>query len=138
MDNETKKLLAKEVMGWEHLIVGYFGGLDETARQVELEEWMEGVGISSVGEYFIDIENDWWVMVDEWSPDNNFSDAFRLLCGILGKPGFECVDLRWMHGKWGVMEPFGNQMKVIRGSVDESLTKSICKGVLEIANRRNS
>lgn len=49
-----------EYMEFEIVEVGYFGMDDETQWQRENEEWMEQVGIESVGVYAVDkILNEW-------------------------------------------------------------------------------
>lgn len=50
-----------EYMGFEIVKIGYFGCEDETQWQLDNEEWMEQVGIESVGIYGVDkILNEWY------------------------------------------------------------------------------
>lgn len=59
-------MIAEKVFGWERLVVGYFGLRDsETPRQVELEGWLDELGVESVGEYFIDVPSKLCISVDE-------------------------------------------------------------------------
>jgi len=81
---ELDALVAEKVMGWEYLEVGYFGEEDETPRQVELNDWLDKVGIESIGPYFIDVERDFWIYASDmwghgWNPSTNIADAWRVV-----------------------------------------------------------
>ena len=88
---ELDAQVAKEVMGYEVLDVGYFGvkeGLDsETPRQRELKDWMCKVDIESIGTYYICAEKDFWVSADLWKPSEDIGLAFSLL-RVLEKEGW--------------------------------------------------
>lgn len=78
--------LVAEAMGREILEVGYFGSRGdsllephETPRQVELEEWLDRVGIESIGTYYVDVKADWWREVDEWSPSTDIAAAWEIV-----------------------------------------------------------
>ena len=74
---EVDNLMATEVMGWELLTVGYFGGRDETARQVELEDWLEDKYPASVGQYWIDVPTDLYIPLEDWKPSTDIAMAMR-------------------------------------------------------------
>jgi hypothetical protein len=53
------KLIA-EFMGFERVTIGYFGANDETQWQRDHEDWLDYVGLHSIGEYFVNVEEDKW------------------------------------------------------------------------------
>lgn len=67
-------LVATKVMGWEALHVDYFGTKDETPRQRELAQWLAEVGLSEVGDYFIDPSINFWIAQSDWRPDVDWND----------------------------------------------------------------
>lgn len=79
MDNRELNEKMAVLMGWERFTCGYFGEDDESLRQVELMEWMEKVGLESVGNYFIDVDADMWIEVANWNPDIDIADAWLVL-----------------------------------------------------------
>ena len=93
---ELDALMATEVMGWEALTVGYFGIPEsETPRQVELKEWLDKVGIESVGDYYIDVDSDFLVRADDmwergWHPSTDWSAAGQVV-EKMGTDGFSLV-----------------------------------------------
>ena len=68
-DEQLKRIdivLAENVMGWEYLEVGYFeNGADE--RQYEL------------GAYFIDVPEDFFILVDDFTPSTDANDALKVV-----------------------------------------------------------
>lgn len=100
--------VATAVMGWEKFEVGYFGS-DSSPRQNELEEWMDKNEIESVGDYFIDVDKDFWIEEEKWKPSSDISAAWEVvekmegdwwkmefLTGIhaamFEKPNMKCAD----------------------------------------------
>ena len=91
--------VAEAVMGWEFLRIGYTGehkGADaETPRQVELEKagWLDEVGLTSVGSYYIDEPNHKWITLkgdwmheNVWSPSTDIAAAWEVV-GRVNKGG---------------------------------------------------
>lgn len=83
MDKVAKIDLLARAMGWEILTVNYFGE-DETPRQVELKDWLDRVGIESVGIYYVDVEKDFWIPAtnmwgDAWDPFKHGDDTLDLI-----------------------------------------------------------
>lgn len=81
-DAEIDALVAEKVMGWEYFIVNYSGTEDETPRQKELSQWMQEVGIDSVGEYWIDVERKFWRPAygrQGWQPTRDIAQAWQVL-----------------------------------------------------------
>lgn len=81
-DEEIDALTAQHVCGWEYLVVNYFGTEDETPRQKELEQWLKVNGIESVGEYWIDVEKDFWMPAygrHGWQPTRNIAQAWQIV-----------------------------------------------------------
>jgi hypothetical protein len=80
-DEQLKRIdivLAENVMGWEYLEVGYFeNGADE--RQYELSSWMQKVGLGTVGAYFIDVPEDFFILVDDFTPSTDANDALKVV-----------------------------------------------------------
>ena len=50
-----------EVLGFDFVEVGYFGCEDETPWQTANELWMDEVGLSDVGAYFVNTDSGEWV-----------------------------------------------------------------------------
>lgn len=59
-------------MGYEKVRVGYSGTKDATKWQKKNEGWMEKVGIDSVGDYYVDVENDEWMFCDDANYDKSW------------------------------------------------------------------
>jgi hypothetical protein len=80
-DEQLKRIdivLAENVMGWEYLEVGYFeNGAGE--RQYELSSWMQKVGLGTVGAYFIDVPEDFFILVDDFTPSTDANDALKVV-----------------------------------------------------------
>lgn len=51
-------------MGWEHVTVGYFGEEDETEWQRQNEDWMDKVGMDSIGDYWVNIQGNRFLPAD--------------------------------------------------------------------------
>ena len=78
-DEQLEKWAAENVMGWEYIIVGYYGTDDETERMRELKVWFDRVGIDSVGHYYINVKNDFWIPEVEWNPPTDLNQAFMVV-----------------------------------------------------------
>ena len=80
--NEKLDIKVAEALGWEILRVGYFGMTDgpdsETPRQLELAQWLDDVGIESIGTYCIDGPEDWWRELSNWTPSTDIADARKM------------------------------------------------------------
>lgn len=102
-DEEIDALTAQHVMGWEYLIVNYFGTEDETPRQKVLEQWMKAVGIESVGEYWIDVEKDFWMPAygrRGWQPTRDIAQAWQLITKFEGD-GYNVILSTFANaGRW--------------------------------------
>jgi hypothetical protein len=85
---ETDALVAERVMGWEKIEIKYFGS-DSTPRQNELEDWMHKVGLCYLGDYFIDIDRDFWIEVENWKPSTDIAAAWEVVKEMNAK-GFWC------------------------------------------------
>lgn len=78
-NEEINYRIALEIMGWEELRVGYYGTEDETPRQKELEDWLDKLGVESVGEYYIDVEKNYIFPKELWEPCNLVEQAWEVL-----------------------------------------------------------
>lgn len=76
MSNEVTITQMNEViarfMGFDKVRVGYFGCDDETEWQRKHEFWMDKVGMESVGDYFVDVDNDEWLFCDDVNYDKSW------------------------------------------------------------------
>lgn len=85
-DREIDALVAEKVMELEVLDVGYFGSEDETPRMLELHDWMDDVGLESVGRYAIDVEKKWFREMStgfgSWSPSTDISAAMEVVAHL--------------------------------------------------------
>ena len=70
---------AEVVMGYEKLEVGYLDTDSETVRQKELEKWTEENHLWSVGEYWIDVDKNFWTGVFQYTPSKDIAAAWTLL-----------------------------------------------------------
>lgn len=67
---EQQNKLIAEFMGWDVIRVGYYGQAwgeedDETEWQNENREWLDKMGIESIGRYMVKVkENDWFLFDD--------------------------------------------------------------------------
>lgn len=61
---EGNKLIA-EFMGLTIISIGYYGRDDESDFQRNNREWIDKVGIESVGDYAISMGTDYWFPIDE-------------------------------------------------------------------------
>lgn len=59
-DIDKNNTIIAGFMGFEKITIGYFGTEDETEWQKENEDWLEHNGLDSVGEYFVNVEEDKW------------------------------------------------------------------------------
>lgn len=75
---EIDSLVAEKIMGFELLEVRYWDH-DETERQKEIKEWLNKVGLDMVGEYYIDIKNDFWIRKDYYRPTEEISSAWEIV-----------------------------------------------------------
>jgi hypothetical protein len=86
---EGNKLIA-EFMGFELVTIGYFGCPDETEWQVKNALWLEDVGLSDVGEYFVDVPDLKWHSKEEL----DYSTDWSLLMPVVEK-------INWIGGAQG-------------------------------------
>ena len=75
--SDLDDIVAEKVMGLEVFECGYYGE-DETPRMVELHDWLDKVGIESVGTYFIDVKADKWEEAGHFRPSTVMSDAIKM------------------------------------------------------------
>ena len=59
-------------MGYKRVTVGYSGTEEETEWQRNNEQWMDKVGITMVGDYYVDVENDEWMFCDDANYDKSW------------------------------------------------------------------
>lgn len=77
-DLELTRLCAI-AMGYEFLAVGYFGGEDETPRQRELADWLDKVELDSVGDYWINVADDFFIEAEDYKPLISDAQCFALV-----------------------------------------------------------
>ena len=75
----TDARIARKIMGWEVFRCGYFGTDEETPRMRELHEWMGRVGLEAVGDYYINVDEDFFVSADEFQPSRHVDDAWQVI-----------------------------------------------------------
>jgi len=63
MNKHTKTFA--EYMGFEIVRVGYFGSESETKWQLDNEEWMNDVGLKSVGTYAVNKSDNSWYSYED-------------------------------------------------------------------------
>src|SRR5687768_221843 len=71
--------VAEKVMGYESMHVDYQYTTEESDRQRELRDWLDHVGIESIGDYFIDVKANWWREQREWSPSTDIAAAMQVI-----------------------------------------------------------
>lgn len=76
-------LIAQYVMGWKPHTVGYFGVKEgdsaETKEQVELEAWAHKNGLQTIGDWWIDLDDQFFIKQDEWTPSTDIEQAYKAL-----------------------------------------------------------
>ncbi|MCK5316309.1 MAG: hypothetical protein KAJ55_00265 [Anaerolineales bacterium] len=78
LPDREKDAAVAEARGWEAFTCGYFD-FSESPRQREIEEWLDKVGLASVGDYFIDVESDFWKAAEDWKPTTSTATAWELV-----------------------------------------------------------
>lgn len=78
-NEEINSRIATEIMGWEELRIGYYGTEDETPRQKELEDWLDKLGVESVGEYYIEVNKNYIFPKELWEPCKLIEQAWEVL-----------------------------------------------------------
>ena len=73
------EFLAVEVMGRESVSVDYSGTEWESKWQVENKAWMDKVDLVSVGEYYVNVPQDFYIVQADWSPSTNIEQAMMCL-----------------------------------------------------------
>ena len=84
-------LIAEKVMGWEAIRVDYFGE-DSSPRQNELEEWMAKNELDSIGDYFIDVDKNFWVEDNDWQPSTDIHAAWEVVEKMRNNKYEPCVN----------------------------------------------
>lgn len=102
MMGNTVDRLAEEVMGWEKLDMGYWGDMSETPRQTELKDWIEKAGITSVGDYWIRLDPEWWMECDGWDPTDDANAAVQVMEATMVEWGwhFKVFSPTWSNRQW--------------------------------------
>lgn len=72
------KIAAEVLEGLNLVTVDYFGTDYETAWQSENANWMEKVGILTVGSYFVDVEKDRWIGQEGWNPVSDHEKTMEI------------------------------------------------------------
>jgi Fe2+ or Zn2+ uptake regulation protein len=94
-NTEIKKFML--FLGYDFVKVGYYGTKDgiekETKFQITEQEWIDKVGIDSVGEYFIIKNNDEFhhMYNDNWSKIIDFKNDWNWLIKVAVKAGFKQI-----------------------------------------------
>lgn len=80
-------------IGYSFVKVGYYGSEDETEFQTTEQEWMNNVGIDSVGEYFILKESDefYHMYNSNWSTLIDFENNWNWLMKVAVKAGLKQI-----------------------------------------------
>lgn len=78
---EYKNAIIARFMGYKRVEVGYSGTEEETEWQRNNEEWINKVGITLVGHYFVNVPNDEWIPCD----DIHYHDSWDALMPVVEK-----------------------------------------------------
>jgi hypothetical protein len=84
---DVKNAFIANFMGYKRVTVGYSGSEEETEWQRNNEQWMNKVGITMVGDYYVDVDNDEWVHCE----DVNYDKSWDALMPVVEK--IETVDV---------------------------------------------
>jgi len=84
---EIDELVAKRVMGWVVIRVGYWGTKDESPEQRKHAKWIDRVkpNGNSVGLFYCDLSGDRWELAEDWyakkpwSPSTSIADAWEVV-----------------------------------------------------------
>lgn len=100
--NEIDTRVSTEVMGWEHLTIGYWDSDDETPRQKELEMWLHGLFVEGkwtgmMGDYYINVAANMFVPVDDFRPSTDIRAAWMVVMALTSDDGPH-ADLKWSFG----------------------------------------
>lgn len=68
-----------EALGNTFVHVDYSLSVDATDWQKENERWMEDNNLDSVGDYFVNVEKNYWIAVEDWHPSTNGAQAWELM-----------------------------------------------------------
>jgi outer membrane phospholipase A len=78
---DDKNAFIAKFMGYKRVTVGYSGTEEETGWQRDNEQWMNKVGITMVGHYYVDVDNDEWVHCE----DVNYDKSWDALMPVVEK-----------------------------------------------------
>lgn len=133
--NDIDTEVAVKIMEWELLTVGYFGTEDETRRQIELENWLDKVGIESVGYYWIDVEKDVWMNRQHWNPTENIAQAWQVVNKLLEKfPKLRIIISNLANSEWRciIMPSHTSVYTIFKEADEETAPLAICKCALKV------
>lgn len=85
MTNKTNRLIA-EFMGFEYVTVNYWGDSNETDWQKINAEWMDKVGMDSVGDYIVNIAEDKWQEWGDVAYHSSWEDLMPVIVKISKEP----------------------------------------------------
>lgn len=88
---DVKNAFIAKFMGYERVTVGYSSTEEETEWQRNNEQWMDKVGITMVGDYYVDVENDEWMFCD----DANYDKSWDALMPVVEKIEAVQLDDKW-------------------------------------------
>jgi len=81
--SQIDDLIAEHCMGWESHRVGFFGTKDgehpETREQMLLVHWANENHMNTVGDWWIDLDNNFCVKKENWHPSTNIKEAYTAL-----------------------------------------------------------
>ena len=128
---ELDTLVATKVMGWESIAIGYFNSDEETSRQNELEDWINNVGIDSIGDYYIFVPDSFWVEKDDWSPSTDILAAWQVVEKMrdIGE-GCQVNILTGIFKKYRVTVREFKMNCTVVDIVDNTAPEAICKAAL--------
>jgi len=134
-NRELDAKVAERVMGWELFKCNYFSSQEESPRQTKLEPWINKVGITDVGDYFIDVDSDFWISVDEWHPSTDISAAWAVvgrmegLYGFDAHNGFTIINNKRDYSGWYVEFPLPNWEYAEASTAPEAICLAALKAV---------
>lgn len=124
---EMDAYIVQKVMGYEFIELRYFA-YDASPRQMELESWFSQFAFDlSVGGYYIDVERDICIPVEDFQPSVNMQHAYSALLKLQERGA--AIDIQcFSDSVWWTVRLFRNSKYYAFGAAS-TLPLAICRAI---------
>lgn len=118
--DQIDSLVAEYCMGWQGHRVGFIGRKNgehpETQEQVLIMEWAHKNGVNTVGDWWIELDDNFAIKKEKWQPSTDIKDAYKALRSCMRKVPQHDMHIEHLEGcGWNVSTCFDEEELIVKG-----------------------